>query len=149
MITASRELAPAGLMIADRLGFTRSQWFSQSRRNTRVSSWSARLGTAAIGCHRRTTNHAVVAGRVSGAVGCLAFLAARLRLGVTGAPLVPRNVPIAEPVDPRQGATHGIDHLDDVAALDMVVEPLRVARADVQAAMAGVGVALSPHRPRR
>lgn len=64
-----------------------------------------------------------------------------LRLGVTGAPLVPRNVPIAEPVDPRQGATHGIDHLDDVAALDMVVEPLRVARADVQAAMAGVGVA--------
>lgn len=42
MITASRELAPAGLMIADRLGFTRSQWFSQSRRNTRVSSWSAR-----------------------------------------------------------------------------------------------------------
>src|SRR6516225_5254408 len=44
---------------------------------------------------------------------------------------------------------HGVDDLDDVAALAVVVEPLRVAGAHIQTPVAGIGVALGADRPWR
>ncbi len=98
-------------MIADRLGFW-SQWSLPVAKEHPVSSWSRgwalRPSDVIV-----VQNHAVVAGRVSGAVGLSGVpLAARLRLGVRH--WSRWNVPIAEPVD-TAGCTHGIDHLDDNA----------------------------------
>ena len=70
-------------------------------------------------------------------------------VGVAGLPLIPRDVPVAETVGARERRADGVEHLDDVAALGVLVEPLRVAGADVQAAVADVGVPLAAHRPRR
>ncbi len=79
------------------------------------------------------------------ALACRPAPAVRLRLGVTGAPLVPRNVPPPSPSILGRVPPTAAGLPDDVAALDMVVEPLQeAARADVQAAMVGAGVPLSP-----
>src|SRR3954449_10154393 len=43
----------------------------------------------------------------------------------------------------------GVLHHDRVAAAEVVVEPLRVGRTEVDAAVADVGLALIGHRPRR
>src|SRR4051794_20710027 len=64
-------------------------------------------------------------------------------VGVARFPLLPRNVPVAKSVGARQGRSHGVDDLDDVAALRVFVEPDGVARADVEAAVARVGVPLA------
>ena len=43
--------------------------------------------------------------------------------GVAGLPLLPRDVPVPEPVGAGQHRSHRIDDLDDVAAFGVVVEP--------------------------
>src|SRR3978361_1873447 len=70
------------------------------------------------------------------------------RLGVAGVPLVPRDVPVAEALGARKPRADGVEHLDDVAALGVFEEPLRVTRTDVEAAVAGVRVTLRAYRPR-
>src|SRR3954462_9591232 len=74
---------------------------------------------------------------------------ASLDVGVTGPPLIPRNVPVAEAVLTRQDRPHGVGDLDDVATLGVVVEPLRIAGADVQTTVADIAVALAADRPGR
>src|SRR5437588_1983016 len=53
-------------------------------------------------------------------------------LGVAGAPLVPRDVPVTETLGARQRRANGVEHLDDVAPLCVFEEPLRVTRAHVE-----------------
>ena len=45
-----------------------------------------------------------------------------------------------------KGRPAGVAHLDDIARYREVVEPFGVVGVEIQAAVAGVGIALSPHR---
>src|SRR3954468_3067069 len=60
-------------------------------------------------------------------------------------PLIPRHAPVAVLPD-LQGLTAGVADLDHVAWHREVEEPRGVVTIEVQAAVAGVGVALRPHR---
>src|SRR5699024_1928 len=65
---------------------------------------------------------------------------ARLRrFGVTRLPLLPRDVPVAEPLGAGQRPAGGV--LDDhqIPAAEVVVKPFGVGRADIQAPVRGVG----------
>src|SRR6202008_545605 len=73
----------------------------------------------------------------------------RLRVGVAGLPDRPGDVPVPQPLGARQRRSHGMDNLDDVPALAVIVEPLGVAGAHVQTAVAGIGVTLGTDRPGR
>src|SRR3982074_3401118 len=73
----------------------------------------------------------------------------RCGFGLARRPLLPRDVPVAKPVRSWQRGPHRVDHFNDVPAFGVVVEPDGVARADVEAAMAGIRVTLAADRPRR
>ncbi len=69
---------------------------------------------------------------------------------VAGLPDAPGDVPVTEAVGAGESAADGVLDDDDVPpTLGVVVDPLGVGRAQVEAAVTGVGVALLPDRPRR
>lgn len=68
---------------------------------------------------------------------------------VAGLPDAPGNVPVTEAVGAGESAADGVLDDDDVPTLGVVVDPLGVGRAQVEAAVTGVGVTLLPDRPRR
>src|SRR5258707_6177333 len=56
-------------------------------------------------------------------------------------------LPVVGAVVPGVGAAAGVGHHDGITGVEIVEEPFRVGRADVDAAMTDVALALVIHRP--
>ena len=56
-------------------------------------------------------------------------------------------LPVVGAVVPGVGAAAGVGHHDGITGVEVVEEPFRVGRADVDAAMTDVALALVIHRP--